>query len=158
MLMYRALHLTYPCHPVTFSVSFVHAIRQWIGQMSNLEVLSAASTSVSGTIPTEIAECLNLTKISFQNSFNISGSLPTEIWSLPSLTSLNTQGLLIDVEFVDSKSGEVYFTRNSSLRELMLSQNVIADTIPTQISFLESLEILQIGSANVQGIIPSGKL
>ena len=116
--------------------------------MKSLEVLSLASTSISGYLLTEIGECLNLTTLSIQDSFNISGRLPTELWSLPALTSLNTYGVTINVDMVDKASGNAYWKANRGLRDVLLSGNLILSTVPSQLALLPSLEYLELDSAN----------
>jgi DNA-binding SARP family transcriptional activator len=147
-----------------------------LGQLSDLLHLELASEEVgsllSGQIPTELGNLLNLEVFVIQNSL-ISGPLPMEIYGLIKLKVLdlgNNQlsgtilpeiGNLVDLENLDL-GGNAYMSgpippeigKLIRLQYLYLGDSNLSGTLPPEIGNLSGLRVLQIDGNPLFGPLP----
>ena len=104
--------------------------------------------SVSGTIPTELANLGALTALGI-SGHQLTGAIPAALGSLTSLTSLDLSG--------NSLSGEIpsQLASLTALTSLDLSGNALSGEIPTQLGSLTALTQFYLNSNQLTGTIPT---
>ncbi|KAF3969410.1 hypothetical protein CMV_006792 [Castanea mollissima] len=141
-----------------------------LGNLASLQVMKLQSNQLIGEIPTEIT---NLQKLSTLNvSWNLlDGSIPSTISKLGSLTNLNLQGnrftgsipndissmnSLIELQLGGNQlSGNIPKMPAKLQIALNLSSNHLEGSIPTTLSQLTGLEVLDLSDNNLSGEIPT---
>jgi hypothetical protein len=128
-------------------------IPEGISNMISLRQLRASQNLFTGTLPTEIGLLGNLTDLELQGN-SLSGVLPTELGLLSMLQLLDLSMQLSDNKFAGPL---LSFEANSMLRVLILSENVLAGTIPA--TFLSSINrsvpvIVELSGNRLTGGIP----
>jgi hypothetical protein len=109
---------------------------------------------LSGQIPPEIGNLVNLTRLSLAGSYlsdignQLSGQIPPEIGNLVNLTSLDLAGNQLTGEI----PSEIWNLTN--LTSLGFSANQLTGSIPPEISELTNLESLQLAGNQINGNIP----
>jgi Leucine-rich repeat (LRR) protein len=159
--------------------------------LQELGVLDLSNNSMTGSLPTEIAELTGLQVLDLHsNSF--SGALVTEVGNLSALTVLDLRnnsfsgplvpqlGSILDLELLDcsynnlsglipTEIGNSFTTRSgydyalgkevnwtgSLLHTLVLSNNELNGTLPTELGLLDSLQKLDLSFNGFTGSIPT---
>jgi Leucine rich repeat len=116
--------------------------------LPNLQELDLSTTSMIGTLPTEIGFMTKLTSLDLSNNL-LQGSLPSEIGKLT-----NLYALLLDSNKI-SGSIPTDLGNLSGLSSLYLNENMIGSTIPSQMGNLENLRYLALGENKLIGQLPS---
>ncbi|MCP4109089.1 MAG: hypothetical protein GY749_26765, partial [Desulfobacteraceae bacterium] len=118
-----------------------------IGNLINLSDLFLTNNQLSGTIPPEIGNLVNLYNLSLSNN-QLSGTIPPEIGNLTNLSYLT----LLDNQLngiIPSEIGNLV-----NLSGLYLATNQLTGTIPPEIGNLTNLSYLYLGSNQLSGTIP----
>ena len=106
------------------------------------------NNSLSGPIPGEIGNLVNLTELNLGNNV-LSGSIPTQIGSLINLTSLN----LVDNQLSGSIPNSI--GQLTKLTSLELTFNDLTGQLPEGLFQLSNLSKLFLGVNELEGDIPS---
>ncbi|XP_031260474.1 probable LRR receptor-like serine/threonine-protein kinase At1g56140 [Pistacia vera] len=116
--------------------------------LKNLELLWAFDNEFTGRIPDFIGNWPNMEELRFQgNSFQ--GPIPSSFSKLTNLTDL------IISDLSNGSSSSLAFIRNlKSLTTLVLRNNKISDSIPSNIIDYQSLQHLDLSFNNISGQIP----
>ncbi|XVF82851.1 hypothetical protein PTKIN_Ptkin16aG0083500 [Pterospermum kingtungense] len=131
------------------SNNIVGRIPVGVGNLINLEWLSAGNNQLTGSIPSDIGRLQKLQYLSI-NFNSISGAIPTSLGNLTMLNRLN----LNDNNLQGAIPPSVGTFEN--LIELDLSSNSLNGSIPFQIVGLSSLSIsLNLSSNCLTGLLPS---
>jgi gliding motility-associated-like protein len=118
-----------------------------IGNVVNLQYISLGLNDLSGSIPSSIKNLANLRILQLYNN-KLSGPIPAEIWSLNRLER---------VIFSDNKLSGIIDAKVSNLanlRLLYLDNNKLSGPIPSQIGSLNKLEGLNLSNNNLGGTVP----
>ncbi|KAI8553180.1 hypothetical protein RHMOL_Rhmol06G0324100 [Rhododendron molle] len=119
-----------------------------LGKLTKLEQLYIDSSGVSGAIPSTYAALQNMKNLRFQgNSFE--GPIPPSFSNLTNLTSL----MISDLSNGSSTSLE-FLKDMMSLNTLILRNNNISGSIPSNIGDYQSLSLLDLSFNNLAGRIP----
>ena len=115
--------------------------------IENTTVLDLSYIGVTGEIPPEIGNLINLSSLILKEN-QFSGIIPPEIGSLTNLTDLDLGG--------NQLSGEIPPEIESliNLNILDLAGNQLTGTIPPEIGDLENLTELELGGNLITGLIP----
>ena len=130
-----------------FSNQLTGAIPAEIGNLINLSNLYLNNNQLTGAIPPEIGNLTNLTHL-YLNYNQLTGSIPLEIGNLTNLTNL----YLNNNQFTSSISSEIGNLTN--LTHLFLSSNQLIGSIPPEIGNLTNLNGLYLGWNQLTGEIP----
>jgi len=103
---------------------------------------------ISGQIPTEIGNLLNLTRLSLTENL-FSGAIPSQIGQLTALKSLE----LGNNQFTGSIPSN--FQALLSLKNLELNDNLFTGTTPTVLGILQNLLTLSLHANSISGVIPT---
>ncbi|KAJ1258354.1 hypothetical protein BS78_10G068900 [Paspalum vaginatum] len=114
---------------------------------TSLDSLLLGSNQISGSIPVEISNLVNLTELSIEKNL-LSGSIPATIGKMRNLCILNLSK--------NKLSGEIPSTVGSitELRELFLDDNNLGGTIPSSLGQCMRLSQLNLSANNLNGSIP----
>ena len=117
--------------------------------IENTEFLDLSSRGLTGTIPPEIGNLVNL-KYLWLNDNQLTGTIPSEIGNLTNLLGLflfknQLSGL------IPSEIGNL-----TNLKRLYLNDNQLADSIPSEIGNLINLTYLYLYDNQLTGSIPVG--
>ena len=131
-----------------FSNSLTGTIPSELGNLINLEWLSLYNNSLSGTIPSELGSLTNLNNLYLHNN-SLSGTIPGELGNLTNLdlVVLNNNSL--------SGSIPTELGGLTKARSLSLSSNSLSGEIPAAIGNLTSLKLLNLNDNSLSGSIPS---
>ena len=131
-----------------FSNSLTGTIPSELGNLINLEWLSLKDNSLSGEIPAEIG---NLTQLEwlYLDRNSLSGSIPSELGNLTKLTSIILQN--------NSLSGSIPIELGSltNLTSLYAYNNSLSGTIPSELGSLSNLELVYLQNNSLSGSIPT---
>ncbi|XP_034213906.1 probable LRR receptor-like serine/threonine-protein kinase At1g56140 isoform X1 [Prunus dulcis] len=117
--------------------------------LQNLEIVWASDTELTGRIPDFIGNWSKLSVLRFQgNSFE--GPIPVTFSKLTSLTELR----ISDLSNVNGSSSLGFIKDMKSLSILVLRNNNISDSIPSNIGEYQSLSQLDLSFNNLTGQIP----
>ncbi|CAL9016580.1 unnamed protein product [Prunus brigantina] len=117
--------------------------------LQNLETVWASDTELTGRIPDFIGNWSKLSVLRFQgNSFE--GPIPVTFSKLTSLTELR----ISDLSNVNGSSSLGFIKDMKSLSILVLRNNNISDSIPSNIGEYQSLSQLDLSFNNLTGQIP----
>jgi hypothetical protein len=119
-----------------------------IGNLINLTCLYLSNNQLSGSIPSEIGNLINLTYLCLRYN-QLSGSIPSEIGNLINLTYL----YLYDNSLSGSILSEIGNLTN--LTRLYLHDNLLSGSIPSELGNLTSLAYLYLHNNSLSGSIPS---
>jgi len=124
-----------------------------LGNLLNLSVLSLYKNQLKGSIPSELSNIVNLKKL-YASHNKLTGPIPPELGKLSSLSGLD----LSDNQLTGPIPPEL--GKLSSLSDLDLSNNQLTGSIPSEIGKLSSLSGLDLSNNQLTGSIPSeiGKL
>ncbi|CAB9501102.1 Leucine Rich Repeat [Seminavis robusta] len=143
-----------------------------VGQLTGLQVLSFATSPISGTIPTQISQ----TAVSFLYLFNcrLEGSIPSELGLLSSLIEVDLAeqllsssipselGLLhqnLEVLFIGDQglTGEIPNELGSltALKEFGLSNNLLTGTLSSELGLLRKAHYFSTAGNQISSSIPS---
>ncbi|CAO2035343.1 unnamed protein product [Urochloa humidicola] len=116
-----------------------------LGGLTKLAVLSLRYNALSGTLPADLASCVELRVINLQSNL-LSGELPAAVLALPALTQLN----LANNRF----SGKIpaSIATNGRLQLLYLDGNRLTGNLP-DVS-MPSLTLLNVSFNNLTGEVP----
>ena len=119
-----------------------------IGDMVNLERLVLSNNELSGEIPSTIGNLMNLESLHLGEN-SLTGSIPSEIENLMNLTSLTL--------FSNQLTGEIppEIGNLTNLIVLWLFDNQLTGEIPNEIWNLTNLEWIEISDNQLTGSIPS---
>ena len=112
-----------------------------------VQVLVLDNNQLSGSIPPELANLPNLTKLSLYAN-QLSGSIPPELENLSSLEVLYLDGNQLSGS-IPAELGNL-----SSLERLYLDSNQLSGSIPPELGNLSSLEQLFMNNNHLDGSIP----
>ncbi|CAH2035334.1 unnamed protein product [Thlaspi arvense] len=116
-----------------------------IKRLSNLYTLDISWNSLNGSIPPSISQLRNLSTMNLQGN-KLSGSIPANIGDLNSL---------IELQLGDNQlSGRIPVMPPKLQISLNLSYNLFEGPIPTSLSQLQQLEVLDLSNNNFSGEIP----
>ena len=119
-----------------------------IGDLINLNSLQLYNNQLTGEIPPEIGNLINLNSLQLYNN-QLTGQIPPEIGSITNLTWLSFAYNQLTGS-IPSEIGDL-----DSLTYLQLGENSLSGLIPEEIGELTSLEILYLYDNQVSGPIPS---
>jgi len=119
-----------------------------IGNLINLSSLILKENQLGGEIPPEISYLTNLTQLDLGGN-QLSGSIPPEIGSLTNLNILDLAGN----QFTGALPAEIGNLAN--LTELELGGNQVMGAIPPEIGNLESLTFIHLEYNQFTGEIPA---
>ncbi|WP_396591859.1 immunoglobulin domain-containing protein [Allomuricauda sp. R78024] len=128
--------------------NLVGSIPNQIGQLVNLSRIDLSNNgSLNGAIPTEIGNLIGLLDLNLFTC-NLSGVIPDEIGSLVNLTNLRLSG--------NSLSGAIPSSVGNllNLRDFLAVGNNLT-SIPNNIGDMVSLITLDLGNNNISGSIPT---
>ena len=132
-----------------YNLSAISFLPAEIGNLTNLEDLNLANSSIPGPIPPEIGKLTNLKRLDLINS-SLYGSIPSEIGNLTNLESLR----LTDNDLSGSIPSEI--GNLTKLKYLELDENNLSGPIPAVIGiFLTNLRYLHLAENNLSGPIPA---
>ncbi|TVU14163.1 hypothetical protein EJB05_37610 [Eragrostis curvula] len=116
-----------------------------LGRLTKLAVLSLRFNALSGTLPADLAACVELKVINLQSNL-LSGELPAAVLALPALTQLNLAG--------NRFSGRIppAIARNGKLEQLYLDGNRLTGQLPDV--NMPSLNSFNVSFNNLTGEIP----
>ncbi|XP_062015776.1 probable LRR receptor-like serine/threonine-protein kinase At1g56130 [Rosa rugosa] len=118
--------------------------------LTNLETFWATDTNLTGRIPDFVGDWTKLTTLRFQgNSFE--GSIPSSLSRLTLLTELR----ITDLTIANENSSLGFIKNMTSLEVLMLRNNNISDSIPSNIGDYQKLVHLDLSFNNLNGQIPA---
>ena len=118
-----------------------------IGDMVNLERLVLSNNELSGEIPSTIGNLMNLESLHLGEN-SLTGSIPSEIENLMNLTSLTLFSNQLTGE-IPSEIGNL-----TNLERLYLSDNQLTGVIPSEIGNLTNLERILFFNNQLTGEIP----
>lgn len=123
------------------------SIGQNIEFMSQLQIIRAYETSVSGTLPVEIGSASSLIELNLNkgSGHSLSGPIPNEMGNLSNLQILNLGGGNL-TGVIPTSLGNL-----TNLTLLDLSQNELTGGIPTGISTITTLQHLNVRDNNLSG-------
>ncbi|KAM5586738.1 putative LRR receptor-like serine/threonine-protein kinase [Rosa sericea] len=117
--------------------------------LQSLQTLWASDVELSGSIPDFIGNWSKLTSLRFRgNSFE--GPIPSALSNLTSLTEL----YITDISTTNGSSSLGFIKDMKSLSVLVLRNNNISDSIPSNIGEYQSLSQLDLSFNNLTGQIP----
>ncbi|KAK9907104.1 hypothetical protein M0R45_002416 [Rubus argutus] len=117
--------------------------------LQSLQTLWASDVELSGSIPDFIGSWLNLTSLMFEgNSFE--GPIPSALSKLTSLIELR----ITDISTTNGSSSLGFIKNMKSLTSLVLRNNNISDSIPSNIGEYQKLSLLDLSFNNLTGQIP----
>jgi Leucine-rich repeat (LRR) protein len=142
-------------------------------RLSELEALNLSYNNITGKIP-DMESCTNLKSLhlehnrmygefpftlAFQTSLTdlylshnyIKGTIPAEIESIRGL-----ERLYLDYNQISGHIPSKFFTKMTNIREIVLERNALTGTIPTGMSVMTRLEVLNVNTNKLIGTIPSG--
>ncbi|KAM5577997.1 hypothetical protein ABKV19_008357 [Rosa sericea] len=120
--------------------------------LRNLTIFWVSDTELSGRIPDFVGYWSKLTSLVFQgNSFE--GPIPATLSNLTSLMELRISDI-ISTASGNSSLGFIKDMKSRSLKVLVLRNNNISDSIPSNIGELQSLYHLDLSFNNLAGVIP----
>ncbi|XP_066345240.1 probable inactive receptor kinase RLK902 [Miscanthus floridulus] len=117
-----------------------------LGELTKLAVLSLRYNALSGTLPRDLASCVELRVINLQSNL-LSGELPAEVLALPALTQLN----LAENRFSGRISPAI--AKNGRLQLLFLDGNRLTGELPNV--SMPSLTSFNVSFNNLSGEIPT---
>ena len=119
-----------------------------LGNLINLEALSLFGNRLSGGIPSELGNLINLEALSLSGN-RLSGGIPSELGNLINLEAL---GL-----FENNLRGTIplELSELDNLRLLILFGNQLIGSIPPELGKLTNLEWLYLSENRLSGTIPS---
>ena len=115
--------------------------------VENTTELDLSYIGVTGEIPTEIGNLINLSSLILKEN-QLSGEIPPEISSLMNLAQLDLGGNQLSGE-IPPEIGSL-----TNLNILDLAGNQLTGTLPPEIGNLENLTELELGGNQVMGAIP----
>lgn len=118
-----------------------------IGNLLNMKVLELNNNIMTGTLPTQLGQLTKLEQLKL-NSNVFAGSIPTEIESMKSLSTIDLRGNALTGP-IPSEIGLM-----AHLTEIRLEGNNFTGTIPEEVASLKRLEVLTVDSS-VTGYVPS---
>jgi hypothetical protein len=116
--------------------------------IENTDSLNLSESSLTGSIPPEIGNLINLEYLSLSTN-QLTGELPSEIWTLTNLENLDLGWNQLNGE-IPPEIGNL-----TNLNWLSLSVNDITGEIPPEIGNLTNLTVLHLYSNELTGSIPS---
>ncbi len=131
--------------------SLNHSVSEWDGVIvadGHVVNIVMDSNNVSGTIPNDIEDLINLNSIFMVNN-NLSGSIPSTITNLEKLRIISLD--------VNNLSGEIPsgITQLENLESIGLGNNNMVGKIPEDIGNLTNLDFLVLSHNNFSGEIPT---
>ena len=121
-----------------------------IGMMTNLVTLSLDHNAFQGPIPTTIGQCTGVKTLNLAH--NTLALLPTEIYQLSNLIFLDVQNNTLG----GSIRGTSALGSLSNINTILLSQNELTGSIPTEFNLLSNLKVLDLSYNALSGTIPYG--
>jgi gliding motility-associated-like protein len=124
----------------------------WAGVALNpegcVDQLDLELDALNGTLPVELGNLTNITRINLSNNPNLTGNIPNSITNLITLTHLNLGGCNLNGP-IPANIGNL-----NLLEELNLRSNQLTGTIPASIGNLAELLDLDLGNNLLNGSIP----
>lgn len=121
-----------------------------IRNLVKLEILDLRFIDFGGSLPSEIGECRNLTKISITGA-NLQGTIPTQIGNLKKLKVISLDDNPSITGILPSELGLL----GDSLQSFSFGGTSLLSTIPTEYGLLQSLNYLDLTFIDIRGTIPS---
>ena len=118
-----------------------------LGSLTNLQILSLSANGLSGEIPEELANLANLRRLDLLQN-GLSGEIPEELGNLANLEWLYLHS--------NELSGEIpeELANLANLQYLYLSDNELSGEIPAELGNLANLQLLYLHSNELSGGIP----
>ena len=145
--------------------SFSNSISGWVSLwgdyyfIDETDSLIVNGAELTGEIPLEIGNLINLTVLSIVDNPSLTGSIPMEIGNLVNLTYLNlsNNGLTGEIPFtIGFRSDVALETGMYKLKYLDLSHNQLSGVIDVLMWRLASLTHLDLSHNQITGDIPKG--
>ena len=119
-----------------------------LGNLINLTLLSFFNNNLTGEIPRELGNLTNLTELNLKNN-KLTGEIPHELGNLTNLTILDLENNKLAGE-IPRELGNL-----TNLTRLDLERNNLTGEIPHELGNLTNLTSLYVNSNNLSGIIPT---
>lgn len=135
-------------------------IPMWLSSCKELQVLDLSWNHLNGSIPPWIGQMENLFYLDFSNN-SLTGEIPRNLTELRSLISSNcsssfhpsSSGIPLYVKRNKSTSGLPYNQASSFPPSILLSNNMINGTIPSEVGQWKQLHVLDLSRNNISGTI-----
>ncbi|KAL6650457.1 hypothetical protein ACP70R_009382 [Stipagrostis hirtigluma subsp. patula] len=114
---------------------------------TSLELLALGSNKISGSIPVEISNLVNLTSLGIENNL-LSGSIPPTIGKLNGLFVVNLSKNKLSGQ-IPSSVGNI-----TQLGKLFLDDNILSGKIPSSLGRCLELVQLNLSSNSLDGFLP----
>ncbi|KAL9226243.1 hypothetical protein vseg_002076 [Gypsophila vaccaria] len=115
-----------------------------VGRLRSLEVLNMSSNFITGQIPDEVGSMLALKSLAL-NDNQINGNLP----------DLSELKALQELDLSNNNIGPNYPSLGPSLTSIILRNNSIRSSIPSQMKYFDQLERFDVSSNHIVGPFPA---
>ncbi|XP_043694142.1 probable LRR receptor-like serine/threonine-protein kinase At3g47570 [Telopea speciosissima] len=119
------------------------------GNISSIQVISMSGNKFQGGIPESFGQLKNLYFLSLSRS-NLSGMFPVSLYNLSSLESIYA----LQNQLHGGLPRDVGLTL-PNLKKLGIGQNLFSGSIPSSISNISTLQVIDLGGNNFVGPIPN---
>ncbi|OAY69413.1 putative leucine-rich repeat receptor-like serine/threonine-protein kinase [Ananas comosus] len=119
-----------------------------ISNLVNLTYLNLSNNYLNGSIPPEISRLRKLERVYLLNNF-LTGEIPPSLGEIPHLGLVDFSGNRLSATIPDT------FANLTQLRRLMLHNNMLSGAIPPSLGNCMNLEILDLSHNRLSGIIPA---
>ena len=118
-----------------------------LSNLINLSSLDLSNNQLSGTIPPELGSLIQLQRLNLGNN-QLSGPIPTELGNLTQLEELDLPGNQLSGS-IPTQLGNL-----TNLRGLLLALNQLSGSIPAEIGNLTQVQYLALNGNQLSGSIP----
>ncbi|KAB1209595.1 Receptor-like protein 2 [Morella rubra] len=127
----------------------------WLSKLKNLEVLFLPHNRIMGSIPVWLSTLPRLFQLNLADNL-LSGEFPKELCGLPALVSPQPlDNTSLDLPIYVTYLVREYNSLSKFRREIILLNNSLSGSIPTEIGHLKQLQLLDLSYNNFFGKIPN---